>query len=103
MYKNAASIGFGINTKSSRTVAEKEGSTVKNLFDCADRYLQKSTWKDMALLKFCLFSIGILAGMRIGEKDKKRAGTIALGVFLVTYIPLMAKFIRIAADEEEAA
>ena len=57
----------------------------------------------MALLKFCLFSIGILAGMRIGEKDKKRAGTIALGVFLVTYIPLMAKFIRIAADEEEAA
>ena len=87
----------------SKSKKQNKSMGMKKLFYYADRYLQKSDWKDMAMLKFCLFSIGILAGMRIEEKDKKRAGTIALGVFLVTYIPLMAKFIRIAADEEEAA
>lgn len=28
---------------------------MNNLFGYADKYLQKSDWKDIALLKFCLF------------------------------------------------
>ena len=31
---------------------------MKKLFDAADRYLKIADWKDMALLKFCLFSMG---------------------------------------------
>ena len=34
---------------------------MKKLFDAADRYLKIADWKDMALLKFCLFSMGVLA------------------------------------------
>lgn len=83
--------------------SEKEGIAVKNLFYYAEKYLQKSTWKDMALLKFCLFSMGVLAGMAVPVKDKKKAGSIACLVFLITYIPLMGKFVRIVADKGELA
>ena len=30
------------------------------LFDVADRYCKESSWKTLALLKFCLFSIGLI-------------------------------------------
>ena len=36
---------------------------MKVLFDAADIYLKQSTWKDLALVKFCLFSIGLLCGL----------------------------------------
>lgn len=68
---------------------------MKKLFDYADRYIQESSWKDMALLKFCLFAMGILAGMQIPEKNRKRVGIAAVLVFAVTYVPLMSKYIGI--------
>ncbi len=74
---------------------------MKQLFCYGDRYLQKSTWKDMALLKFCLFSMGILAGMQIPGRHKKKVGIAALLVFCVTYIPLMKKFIGVIMEEKE--
>lgn len=73
---------------------------MKKLFCYADRYIGKSDWKDLAMIKFCLFSIGILAGMRIPEKNKKQAGWIAAAVFVATYIPLMAKLFSVIAEEE---
>ena len=66
---------------------------MKKLFDAADRYLKIADWKDMALLKFCLFSMGVLAGTCIPRKNRDTARGIALGVFVSTYIPLMAKFL----------
>lgn len=92
-----------LQAKAAETESEKEGIAVKNLFYYADRYIEKSTWRDMALLKFCLFSMGILAGMAVPVKNKKKAGSIAGLVFLVTYIPLMRKFIRVVADDGEQA
>lgn len=74
---------------------------MKCLFCCADKYLQKSTWKDLALLKICLFSVGILIGMQVPEKNKKQVGILALFVFLVTYLPLMTKFVRIVWKKDE--
>lgn len=76
------------------------GTDMKKLFCYADMYLQKSDWKDMAMLKFCLFSMGLLVGMRIPEEHKKKAGIAAMLVFLLTYIPLMTKFIGIVAENE---
>lgn len=73
---------------------------MKKLFDYADRYLQKSNWKHMAMLKFCLFSAGILAGMQIPARDKKKAGIAAGVLFLITYVPLMTKFIGVLTDKE---
>ncbi len=74
---------------------------MKKLLDYADRYIENSTWKDMAMLKFCLFSLGILAGMQIPKKDKKEAGILALAVFVLTYIPLMKKLVDMIRREEK--
>ena len=71
---------------------------MKKLFYYADRYIKKSGWKDLAMLKFCLFSIGIMAGLRIPERHRKNVMTAALAVFAVTYIPLMAKFFGVIVD-----
>ncbi len=74
---------------------------MKKLFYYADKYIEKSDWKDLAMLKLCLFAIGILGGMRISEKNRKQAGWIAAAVFVATYIPLMAKFFSVIAQREE--
>lgn len=74
---------------------------MKRLFDYADRYLQKSDWKDLAVIKFCLFSMGMLAGTYIPQKKKDFARIIALIVFAGTYIPLMVKLCKISADKNE--
>lgn len=71
------------------------------LFGYAEKYIAKSDWKDLAMLKFCLFAMGVLAGMWIPKKNKKRAGGIAAAVFVATYIPLMAKFFSVVAESEE--
>lgn len=81
--------------------AGKESVGMKKLFGFAERYIAKSDWKDLAMLKFCLFAMGILAGMRIPGKNKKQAGWIAAGVFVATYIPLMAKFFSVITEKEE--
>ena len=74
---------------------------MKKLFCYADRYIRKSDWKDLAMIKFCLFSMGILAGTRIPGKNRKQAGWIAAAVFAATYIPLMAKFFSVITEKEE--
>ncbi len=74
---------------------------MKELFVCADEYLHRCSWKDMALLKFCLFSMGILAGMQVLKKDKKKVRIVASLIFVVTYIPLMTKFLRVVVDKRK--
>ncbi len=78
---------------------------MKNLFCYADKYLQKSDWKDIALIKFCLFSMGVLIGILIGrrwpKKNRKAAVMTAMLVFIGTYIPLMTKFFGIVMEKEE--
>lgn len=74
---------------------------MNKLFCYANRYLEKSDWKDIAMLKFCLFSIGVLVGMRIPEKNRKQAGCVAAAVFVATYIPLMAKFLSVILEKEK--
>lgn len=73
---------------------------MKKLFGYAEKYIARSDWKDLAMLKFCLFAMGILAGMRIPEKNRKQAGLVAAAIFTVTYIPLMAKFFSVIREGE---
>ncbi len=63
------------------------------LFDYADSYLKKCTWKDLALLKFCLCAVGIIIGICLPKKKKMPLLVGAAAVFTATYIPLMTKFI----------
>lgn len=71
---------------------------MKKLFVCADAYLKQSDWKDLAMIKFCLAAMGVLIGVSLKPRERKAASWLAGTVFTVTYIPLMAKFFRIAAQ-----
>lgn len=74
---------------------------MKKLFIYADEYIKQSDWKDLAMLKFCLAAIGVLIGISLPTKSKKYVFGIAGGIFLITYIPLMAKFFRIVSGKRD--
>ena len=71
---------------------------MKRIFDCADSFVQSRDWKMLALVKFCLCSIGVLLGLSVPEKHKKATSGFALGVFLATYFSLMADFLTFAVN-----
>ena len=81
--------------------ASERSMRMKKLFGYAEKYIAKSDWKDLAMLKFCLFAMGLLAGMRIPERNRRQAGWIAAAVFAATYIPLMAKFFSVIREKED--
>lgn len=69
---------------------------MKQLFDCANHYVRARDWKMLAYLKFCLCAMGVMLGVLVPEKQKKTVLGAAAGVFLATYIPLMADFMSFA-------
>lgn len=73
---------------------------MKKLLDFGNRYARQSTWKDFALVKLCLFSMGLVVGALISEPYRKAAIWIAVCVFAATYIPLIVKMIRVARNRE---
>ena len=83
----------------SALVNSEEVIGIKKLLDLGNQYARKSSWKDFALVKFCLFSMGVVAGTQIPDKHKKKAIEAAVCVFVSTYVPLMAKVFRIAFKE----
>lgn len=76
---------------------------MKRIFASADEFVRESGWKDLAVLKFCLLSLGLLAGMQIAERCKKGVRIAASIVFTLTYIPLMVKYLRILIGKGEEA
>lgn len=73
---------------------------MKYFLDLGNRYMQESDWKDLSLLKFCLFAMGLLIGTQVTEKYKKSVIGVSLGVFIATYIPLMSKLFKIMGKKE---
>lgn len=65
------------------------------LFKIADQYCKESTWKTLALLKFCLFSMGLMIGISIPKKRKSLISKLAMITFITTYIPLMLKLLKL--------
>ena len=74
---------------------------MKRLFYYADKYLQESDWRVFAIIKLCLFSMGVLAGTYIPKKKIDCARIIALIGFVATYIPLMLKFFKVVTDKNK--
>ncbi len=68
------------------------------LFDYANQYLQESDWKIFSLVKFCLFSMGVMVGVLLPRKYRKTACAVSAATFFATYIPLMSKFFRIVSS-----
>ena len=73
---------------------------MEKLFTAANHYIETSDWRIIAVLKFCLISLGMMIGMAVKPEHKKRVLAVALCVFIVTYIPLMAKFYRVFTGKE---
>ncbi len=73
---------------------------MKKFFEYADRYIQESDWKVIAALKFCLLSLGICVGLSLPREKKKLIFPIAAAVFIVTWIPLMAKYVKLACGRD---
>ena len=74
---------------------------MKKLFEAADRYIETSSWKTIAVLKFCLISLGMMVGMLIRPHSKRAVFAGAFCVFLASYIPLMVKFYRVFTENNE--
>ena len=72
---------------------------MRELFEAANRYIETGDWKTIAVLKFCLISLGMMTGMAIGKKARKPVFFGALGVFAVTYVPLMVKFYKVLTEK----
>ena len=73
---------------------------MNRLFEAANRYIETSDWKIIAVLKFCLISLGMMVGMLIKPAHKKPVFLVALGVFGATYVPLMVKLYRVYTNKE---
>ena len=71
---------------------------MRSLFALGNQYLKECDWKDLALVKFCLWAMGMLIGMQVPAKNKKAVAWGAACVFIATYIPLMAKFYHVAKN-----
>ena len=73
---------------------------MKRLIDYASAYAKECSWKDFALIKFCLCAIGIIIGVLLPKTVMQPALIIAGVVFVITYIPLMFKFIKLIFREK---
>lgn len=73
---------------------------IKKLLDLGNRYAENSSWKDFALVKFCLFSMGLMAGMFVKKKYRLPVICASIAVFMATYIPLMKKLFTIALKKD---
>lgn len=71
---------------------------ISKLFELGNRFAQKSDWKDFALVKFCLCAMGIIIGINIPKKNKNAVQSMAIGVFLSTYVVLMKKVFSIMKE-----
>ena len=75
---------------------------MKALLEFGNRYARQSSWKDYALVKFCLFAMGLAAGTKVTDRAKKKTRIVSAVVFVLTYIPLMAKVFKVATHKEGA-
>ena len=76
---------------------------MKRLTDAADRFLKASSWRDIAVLKFCLMALGVLMGLAVPARKKKPAAWVAALVFLATYVPLMGKFLPCLLEDRRSS
>lgn len=67
---------------------------MKKIFNSADAYIKSMSITEMAQLKFCLCSVGILIGMNVKKEHRKCVAVGAATLFAATYIPLMTRFVK---------
>ncbi len=74
---------------------------MKEVLNYANTYIRKMNIADFAMLKVCLCSLGLLAGLAIPKKHKKKAAGIAATTFAFTYAPLMTKLLVTVLEDSK--
>lgn len=74
---------------------------MKTLLAAGSRYLKEMDLADVALLKFCMGALGVLIGLGTAKHHKKGMSFLAGLTFVGTFLPLMAKFLRVIITPEE--
>ncbi|MBQ6532699.1 MAG: hypothetical protein IJI33_06825 [Solobacterium sp.] len=74
---------------------------MKKLFDSADAWMSSSGWKDLAMLKICVASLGIAVGTALPAKHRKKAAVLSGLVFAATYAPLMINYFEVLKSMPE--
>ena len=77
----------------------KRGFAYDEIIGIRQPICQRERLKDFALVKFCLCSMGIMIGTQVTPKHRKKVIALSAMVFLITYIPLMAKFFKIVFEK----
>ena len=76
---------------------------MKELLKCAQKYKDRMNLMDFALIKVCIFSMGVLIGVGVPKKCKKRVAISAGVAFAFTYAPIITKMLGIVAKDSEKA
>ena len=63
------------------------------------KYLWSSNWADWTLVRFCVFAIGMMAGVLIHKKAKKPVFVVALLAFIGTIIPVAYKYFKLGTSD----
>ena len=71
---------------------------MKKLLKITNEYIKTMKWEDVALLKVCLFSLGLLSGIFLRRSDNKAAKAAAGVSFAVSYVVIMKDFIAFLVD-----
>ena len=65
---------------------------MKNLLEAAEDYTKQAGWRDLAELKCCMCALGLLLGLAVPRRWRKKAGRGAAVLCAATCIPQAAKF-----------
>ena len=65
---------------------------MKNLLEAAEDYTKQAGWRDLAELKCCMCALGLLLGLAVPRRWRKKAGRGAAALFAAACIPQAAKF-----------
>ena len=60
---------------------------MKNLLEAAEDYTKQAGWRDLAELKCCMCALGLLLGLAVPRRWRKKAGQGAAALFAATCIP----------------
>lgn len=74
---------------------------ISALLSRADDFAAHSTWRDFALVKFCLCALGLLIGLSLPRRARKLSGLLAGLVFAGTWLALMGRFLPWLLREDQ--
>lgn len=71
------------------------------LLKLANDYIKTLDWKDITLVKLCVFFAGVAIGTLVAPKNKKTVFFLALAMFIASYIPCMVKLVQFYLENNE--